>query len=236
MAEDFSYKDVPPRVMELLRMFLAANSRGEVAVLCLETRKKTLTTNYKNEVRTEITGTPANTTDVTKKKQNPSRARRSLLRLKKFMQMKENAKLEQSEVNSEPQAPRGLDAGQVPDEESHNTSQLVLNLAREGVTPVETGPSSPIPQVDGEGEKVRDGDVVFTFDSEYGEEDVTYTLEQVFQGVQVTLRSRTRVQPMKANHLCVVAIKVVPEEKETFAWPKMKAYDAEVFSNLKRIQ
>ena len=96
--------------------------------------------------------------------------------------------------------------------------------------------SSPIQQVDGEGEKVRDGDVVFTFDSEYGEEDVEYTLELVFQGVQATLVSRTRVQPMKANHLWVAAIEVVPEEKETFAWPKMMAYDAEVFSNLKRIQ
>ena len=106
----------------------------------------------------------------------------------------------------------------------------------EGVSPVGTGPSSPIPQVDGEAEKVRDGDVVFTFDSEYGEEDVTYTLEQVFQNDQATLQSRTRVGPMTANHLCVVAIKVAPEEKETFAWPKMKAYDAEVFTNLKRIQ
>jgi hypothetical protein len=126
---------------------------------------------------------------------------------------------------------------QVPDKDTHDTSkQLVLNLAREVVTPVETGPSSPAPQVDGEGEKVGDGDVVFTFDSEYGEEDVTYTLELVFQGVQVSLMSRTRVQPMKANHLCMVAIKVVPEEKEGFSWPKMKAYDAEVFSNLKRIQ
>ena len=92
--------------------------------------------------------------------------------MKKFMQMKEDAKLEQSEVSPEPQAHGGLDAGQVPDEDTHNNSQLVLNLAREGVTPVETGPSSPIPQVNGEGEKVRDGDVVFTFDSEYGEEDV----------------------------------------------------------------
>ena len=96
------FEDVPPRVMEMLRMFLAANSRGEVAVLHLETRKNTLTTNYKNEVRTEMTGTPAKSTDIRKKKQNPSRARRSLLRLKKFMQMKEEAKLEQSEVNLGP--------------------------------------------------------------------------------------------------------------------------------------
>ena len=146
MADDLSYKDVPARVMELLRMFLAANSRGEVAVICLETWKKALTTKYSNEVRTEITGTPATSTDISKKKQNPSRARRSLLRLKKFMQMKEDAKLEQSEVSSEPIAP-AIDAGQIPDEDILNTSQLVLNLAREGATPVETGPSSPIPQV-----------------------------------------------------------------------------------------
>ena len=41
---------------------------------------------------------------------------------------------------------------------------------------------------------------------------------------------------MKANDLCMVAIKVVPEEKEALSWPKMKAYDAEVFTDLKRIQ
>ena len=84
--------------------------------------------------------------------------------------------------------------------------------------------------------KVGDGDVVFTFDSEYGEEDVTYTLEQLFQGVQVSLMSRTRVQPMKAYLLCMVAIKVVPVGKEAFSCPKIKAYDAEILSNLKRIQ
>ena len=45
---------------------------------------------------------------------------------------------------------------------------------------------------------------MFAFDSEYGEEDVTYTLEQVFWGF-----------------LCLVAIKVVSEEEEKhFLGPK----------------
>jgi len=39
-----SDQDVPPRVMEMLRMFLAASSRGEEALFVLETKKNKMTT------------------------------------------------------------------------------------------------------------------------------------------------------------------------------------------------
>ena len=48
---------VPSRVMEMLEIFLAASSRGEKAVLVLETRMKTVNIKYRS-VDT-MAGTPA---------------------------------------------------------------------------------------------------------------------------------------------------------------------------------
>ena len=50
-------EDVPPRVLDLLKMFLAANTRGEQAVLILETRNRTLTTKYSSVEK--LAGSPA---------------------------------------------------------------------------------------------------------------------------------------------------------------------------------
>jgi hypothetical protein len=47
MVDQYS-ETLPPRVMDLLKMFLAVSSRGEQAVLVLETRHKTLTTKFKS--------------------------------------------------------------------------------------------------------------------------------------------------------------------------------------------
>ena len=44
MADKPSVQDVPLRVMEMLRIFLAASSRGEEAALVLEARNGKLTT------------------------------------------------------------------------------------------------------------------------------------------------------------------------------------------------
>ena len=48
MVDLTSAQDVPPRVMDLLRIFLAASSRGEEAVLTLETRKNAISTKYRS--------------------------------------------------------------------------------------------------------------------------------------------------------------------------------------------
>jgi hypothetical protein len=82
---DKSSEDVPPRVMEMLRMFLAASCRGEQAVLVLETRNKTLTTKYRCvETMAGVPSKAQTSTVPIKKKVTPARARRSKLRLEKF--------------------------------------------------------------------------------------------------------------------------------------------------------
>ena len=83
-----SSQEIPQRVMDLLRIFLAANSRGEQAVLVLETRKGTLNTKYRNVE--SVAGVPVCSTSSTSapKKVNQARARRSRLRLEQFIQRK----------------------------------------------------------------------------------------------------------------------------------------------------
>jgi hypothetical protein len=67
-------QDVPPRVMYLLRIFLAASSRGKEAVLTLEISKKAIPTKYRS---VEPQQPPKHNFA---KKKNPARARRSRLR------------------------------------------------------------------------------------------------------------------------------------------------------------
>ena len=60
MFDMISDQNVPPRIMEMLKIFLAASSRGDQAVLILETRKGTITTNYRSvESLTENQSLPA---------------------------------------------------------------------------------------------------------------------------------------------------------------------------------
>ena len=86
MASVTTTDNIPPRVMDLLRIFLAASSRGEQAVLVLETSKTTVTTKYRS-VET-LAGAPATTNAYAERKRNPARARRSHIRLDEFMRRK----------------------------------------------------------------------------------------------------------------------------------------------------
>ena len=88
-------EDLPSRVLDLLKTFLAASSRGETAVLVLETKKKAVNTKYRS-VDTEV-GSPAPLTNTSRRKRkNPARARKSQLRLEAFRAKKseEQARLE----------------------------------------------------------------------------------------------------------------------------------------------
>ena len=87
MVEDVL--DVPPRVLELLETFLSASSRGEHALLILETRKTSISMKYRS-VET-VTGPSATTSPsaALKKKMNPARARRSKARLELFLKKKD---------------------------------------------------------------------------------------------------------------------------------------------------
>ena len=77
MIEMSSTQEVPPGVMDLLKIFLAARSRGEDAVLVPDTRKKTLFTNYRSEEN--AVGEPAalNTPALKKRSKNSARVERS---------------------------------------------------------------------------------------------------------------------------------------------------------------
>ena len=135
-------EDVPPRVLDLLKMFLAANTRGEQAVLILETRNRTLTTKYR--CVEPMSGAPAcASTSISNKEVNNARARRSKIRLEKFMERK----IAEKDIVS------GVQLGSPADQDvgvtSNNQNQLIVSLELAEDRPVETRLNSPIPQVDG---------------------------------------------------------------------------------------
>ena len=72
MIELKSLDDLPSRVLDLLKTFLAANSRGETAVLVLETKNKAVNTKYRS-VDTEA-GSPAPHPNISqrRKRKNPA--------------------------------------------------------------------------------------------------------------------------------------------------------------------
>ena len=75
--------------------------------------------------------------------------------------------------------------------------------AHEGRKHKATG--SPIPQLDGQSERLDDC-VIYTFISEYAREDVEYTLKEIFpEDVKAILMSRVKVigrGPRSADHIC----------------------------------
>ena len=83
---------------------------------------------------------------------------------------------------------------------SHNItiSQLETMLPMDEKIDFEPGLNSPIPQLDGlEATK----NVMFTFKSKYGEEDIEYSLSKIFPAKAVPrLVSRARIGPHSADH------------------------------------
>ena len=231
--------DAPPRVMDLLRMFLAASSRGEEAVLILETRKRIMTTKFKSVEAVAGNPVPAATYTVPSKKVNPARARRSKLRLEQFVKKKleEKEKEEASQCETLDQV-LGCQA-------SGNTrnSRLVLNLANKEEKAQESGLPSPILQLDGDNPLHGEFRLKYTFISQYGEEDILSTLDDLFtaEGVDsvvhtYTLLSRERMAPLSNKHQCIVELQIASDQIGQFSWPGMKKCDADVFQELSRIK
>ena len=89
MVDSNSDQDVPPRRLDLLRIFVAASSREEQAVLVLESRNSTITTKYRCEDNlAEDPASSSTSKDIPRMKVNPARARRSKLRLEEFIKKK----------------------------------------------------------------------------------------------------------------------------------------------------
>ena len=150
---DANAQDLPSKVTNVLRIFLAASARGEQAELVLETRNGMLTTKYRSSET--VDGAPATpSANPRKKKMNPARARRSRLRLEEFKAKKLNQKqmdspaVEDSAIEKNDRE-KVRDANDEQKEASNSTQVLVLELKQAKDIPVTNELASPIPQIDG---------------------------------------------------------------------------------------
>jgi hypothetical protein len=222
MTRQGNAQDVPPRVMDLLRIFLAASSRGEEATLILETRKSVIFAKFRSVE--SIAGVPAAPTNipVRKSKKNPARARRSRLQLEKFMERKVDEK-KQAESSHTTRTTA-----------SSPTNKLIIKLDKEeSMQDRSMGEdlTSPIPQVDGTGSNISDP-VKYTFVSDYHQEDIRYCLEELFPPGSVTLLvscvgPRTRES---ADQNCIVTVRKTAGQDTS--WPEMKEDQKVVFKEL----
>ena len=86
-----------------------------------------------------------------------------------------------------------------------------------------------IPQLDGFEDEL-DNDCEYTFESDYGEEDIQYTLEEMNIASKVV--SRVKIgNHRSANHLCTIS---VSNSGDGWQWPIMNGLQKEVIKNLKR--
>ena len=219
---DQCLESIPPRVMDLLKMFLAACSRGEQAVLVLETRQRTLTTKFRSVEKVAGTQAPLTTPSTKKRRNNPARARRSQLRLEEFTRKKLEAQASVKDHQTD----------QDPGKEAAGVASSKLLLELPGKLP-ETGVLSPIPQVDGGGKEPAVDKVNFTFISDYHEDDILYTLEEIFLENSVKLEPLKQCQPRSADYLYSVTVKLSSSQDST--WPDMNSDQAQVFKDLKKI-
>ena len=227
MVELKSLDDLPSRVLDLLKTFLAANSRGETAVLVLETKNKAVNTKYRS-VDTEA-GSPAPLPNISqrRKRKNPARARRSQLRLEVFRAKKceEKAKLEHHQTSNNA---AGISSS-IP-------NKLVLELATQKEKTLVTPLASPtIPQVDG----VEEEEIVrYAFESSYHVDDVIETLKEIFDENEVNfaLESREQTAPLSACDRFVICLTVqTASTRGKLSWPHMREDQAVVFEKLKKI-
>ena len=81
-------------------------------------------------------------------------------------------------------------------------------------------------------------EIKFSFNSEYAEQDIHESLEEIFPdktAVKLTkLLSRVRIEQRSAVHDCIVVLEVA--DPDTFVWPKLKGVDVDVFKEIKRIK
>ena len=94
-------------------------------------------------------------------------------------------------------------------------------------------PFSPIPQVDGVEETVEV--VTYQFKSDYAEENVLYSMEEIFETIGKTklVSMVSTMRPRSAECLCTVEIR--PNEGKEFSWPKMDKTNEDVFQDLIRV-
>ena len=193
---------------------------GDEAALILETSNITMTTKFRSVEA--VAGVPATTTsnNSTKKKMNPSRARRSRARLEEFTKNKV----------AEKEA-----AG---DTTTRSPNMLILELGKPKDKPVETRLASPILQLDGieEAEVIQKTETIFySFKSDFSEEDILDSLRDIWPedgATSTTLVLRQRPRMDSEDHLCTLKVET---SVSNFSWPKMEASLVDVFREIRRI-
>jgi ribosomal protein S6 len=79
--------------------------------------------------------------------------------------------------------------------------------------------------------------LTYSFKSDYAQEDIEDTLIEILpKNMTPILVSRVRIQPLDADHLCIVALKRV--KKQNFSWPilELESENAKVIREVERIQ
>ena len=166
--------------------------------------------------------------------QQRRRARRAALRQEKAVEATEDVAKLDIPVAVEA-AKQQLDsvteeaAVDIVGDSNNHSKKLVLTLEKSEGRTDETGNPSPIPQIDG---AAAEQVAVYEFKSDYGEEDIEYSLLEIFQD-SAALVSRVALRPRSAEHLCTVEIKL--GDSENFSWPNMRKDQKEVFSDLQKI-
>ena len=97
---------------------------------------------------------------------------------------------------------------------------------------VELNKGTTIPQVDG----TFDGEVVFTFVSDFHKEDIAYTIKEVIpaEEVETKLVSVIRIGGLQsAEQLSTLVVKNSPEKN--FIWPRMSKSQSEVIREIKAV-
>jgi hypothetical protein len=163
---------------------------------------------------------------VHKKKDSPSRQRRRARRAAA------------QKVNAEEVVDKETDEEKVPSEnaEQANESELipasvkdVVIEAADNVVDEVCSDKEYIPQFDG----TYDAEVVYTFVSDFHQEDIEYTIKELIpEDVDTTLVSVVRIGGLQsADQLCTLLIKMPPEKN--FIWPIMSKSQSEVIKDLK---
>ena len=86
--------------------------------------------------------------------------------------------------------------------------------------------------MDGKAEKNESKDTIYNFVSDYGKEDIIYTLEELFPSKNFSLLSRVRSRPLQADHECTVALMAIAGQ--SFIWPEMIGIQAQVCREVHR--
>ena len=216
-------------ITQLMELYQQSRKSGEWVHLSLESKDGRDYVNFSISNPAGSSAGKSLTQSFTgpRRRKTPSQWKRDQRRKEEFIARKSAAASSMEE--SEPTNDQSL---------GNTKNKLVLHLKKQEYETLKPGLKSPISQVDGEAYQEENKTIKYTFLSEFGEEDILYSLEKLFPADHIvsstTLVSRIRTKPLSAEHLCTVELMIPEAKQESFRWPDLKE-DADVFIELKQI-